>query len=157
MQVCKYASMQVCKYASMLVCKHASMQVCTYIQVCKYASIHVCKYAIMQVWKYASMQICKNAHICKYVSMQVCSYMQRFSENSLPYSNLLYPTYPTNKSEAIYMSAVAAFFVYRPTASIRVLWSQVLKGSFHGSCLVEGGFLGPTKERNFRDQHKLSA
>ena len=41
--------------------------------------------------------------------MHVCSYMQRFSENSLPYSNLLYPTYPTNKSEAIYMSAVAAF------------------------------------------------
>ena len=41
--------------------------------------------------------------------MQVCSYIQRFSENSLPYSNLLYPTYPTNKSEAIYMSAVAAF------------------------------------------------
>ena len=63
----------------------------------------------MQVYKYASMQICKYAHICKYVSMQVCSYMQRFSENSLPYSNLLYPTYPTNKSEAIYMSAVAAF------------------------------------------------
>ena len=48
--------------------------------------------------------------VCKYVSMQVCSYMQRFSKHSLLYSNLLYPTYPTNKSEAIYMSAVAAFF-----------------------------------------------
>ena len=81
MQVCKYASMQVCKYASMQVCKHASMK------VCKYASMHI------------------------YVSMQVCKYIQRFSENSLPYSNLLYPTYPTNKSEAIYMSAVAAFLV----------------------------------------------
>ena len=72
--------------------------------------MQVCKYASLQVCKYASMQICKYEHICKYVSMQVCSYMQWFSENSLPYSNLLYPTYPTNKSEAIYMSAVAAFF-----------------------------------------------
>ena len=77
----------------------------------KYASMQVCNYASLQVCKYASMQICKYTHICKYVSMQVCSYMQRFSENSLPYSNLLYPTYPTNKSEAIYMSAVAAFFL----------------------------------------------
>ena len=68
------------------------------MQVYKYASMHiyvgmqVCKYTSMQVCKYASMQICKYAHICKYVSMQVCSYMQWFSENFLPYSNLLYPT-----------------------------------------------------------------
>ena len=79
------------------------------MKVCKYDSMRVCKYAIIQVCNYAIMQVCKYAHICKYVSMQVCSYMKRFSENSLPYSNLLYPTYPTKKSEAIYMSAVAAF------------------------------------------------
>ena len=39
-----------------------------------------------QVYKYASMQVCKYAHICKY----------------------------TNKSKAIYMSAVAAFFNTKP-------------------------------------------
>jgi len=117
MQVCKYATMQLCKYACM---QNASMQVfkyvCKYACVCKYANMQVCKYTSMQVCtyiqvcKYASMKVCKYASMHIYASMQVCSYIQRFSENSLPYSNLLYPTYPTNKSEAIYMSAVAAFF-----------------------------------------------
>ena len=93
------------------------MQVCKYARVCKYASVQVCKYE--KTHMYASMEICKYAHICKYVSVQVCSYMQRFSENSLPYSTLLYPTYPTKKSEAIYMSAVAAFL------------SQIWHGCFH--------------------------
>merc|ERR1712030_178973 len=89
-----------------------------YLQTCIIAYLHTCihiyKHASMQVYMYASMQVCNYAslQVCKYASMQVCSYMQRFSENSLPYSNLLYPTYPTNKSEAIYMSAVAAFFSY---------------------------------------------
>ena len=72
MQVWKYGNMQVCKYASMHI--YASMQECN-----------------MQVLKY--MQVSKYAQICKYASMQAISYIQWFSENSLPYSNLLYPTY----------------------------------------------------------------
>ena len=80
------------------------MQICKYASMNLYASMHI--YAIMQVYKYASMHT--------YASMQVFSYMQWFTEYSLPYSNLLYPTYPTNKSEAIYMSAVVAFLKCSP-------------------------------------------
>ena len=60
-------------------------------------------YAGMQVCKYASMQVCKYACICKYTSMQVCSITTLTKSKC---QNMRY----TNKSEAMYMSAVAAFF-----------------------------------------------
>ena len=63
------------------------------MQVCKYASMQVCKYASMQVCKYASMQVCKYAHMQVGTDMQVCKY--------------------TNKCEAIYMSAIAAFLMFQ--------------------------------------------
>ena len=69
--------------------------------------MRVCKYASMQVCKYASMQVCTYMQVCKYD--HIGNGFQK-----IPYSNLLYPTYITNKSEAIYMSAVAAFFSLSP-------------------------------------------
>ena len=52
------------------------------------------------------MQVYTYMQVCKYASMLIYATVL---ENSLPYSNLFYPTYPTKKNEAIYMSAVASF------------------------------------------------
>ena len=59
--------------------------------------MQVCKYASKQVYNYASMQVYNNA------SMQVCSITTLTKSKC---QNMRY----TNKSEAMYMSAVAAFF-----------------------------------------------
>ena len=55
--------------------------------------MQVCKHASMQAFKYGSMHIYASMQVCMYASMQVCKY--------------------TNKSEAICMSAVAAFLLLR--------------------------------------------
>ena len=59
--------------------------------------MQVCTYSSMQLCKYANMQVCTYIQVCKYVHMQVCTYMQV----------CLY----TNKCEAIYVSAIAAFLL----------------------------------------------
>ena len=70
------------------------------IQVCKYASMQVCKYASMQVYNYSSMLV--------------------FSITTLTKSKRHNMRY-TNKSEAMYMSALLAFF-----GGLNFWWSSFL-------------------------------
>ena len=96
------------------------MQVCTYAHICKYAIIQVCKYASMEVCTYGSMHIYASIQICKYVTMQVCNYahlqlytclykkLNKKKERKKKYAQI---NGKTKKCGAIYMSAIAAFFI----------------------------------------------
>ena len=90
MQVCKYANMQLRNYVHLLLCLCACLHTCMYahMQIFLYLCRQVCNYATMQVLNFASMQVCSITTLTK----SKCQ-------------NMRY----TNKSEAMYMSAVAAF------------------------------------------------
>ena len=70
------------------------------MQVCKYASMHV--YASMQVCKYASMKV----YTCLYKKLN----KEIFLITTLTKSKCQNIRY-TNKSDALYLSAVAAFLL----------------------------------------------
>ena len=75
--------------------------------------MQVCSY--MEVCKYESMLIYAFMQACKYASMRVCKY------ESMRY---------TNKSEAIYMSSIAAFFQILKSQLLKMLLSHTILNGF---------------------------